>query len=460
MHSPLLVTSEKEALWEEIQRLRKVVDQLQEELNRSRQEHEDYKKRHPENVGVKHGKAYEIKPETPAEFPPLGAGPDGSKKKPGGQPGHEGHTRPPPTHVDRRVRLSLKECPNGRGHRLSRVQETRRRNVEDAPIVQSVVTEYEIERRWCRDCGKLVEPTVPGVLPGARVGLRAMLIAAWLRIALRLTEEAVPQVLQSLCGVRVSQGEVQGILDQLATAYGPFHDALLHDLREAAGKYADESTWRTNGRNQYMWTFVTRWEAIYKVTETREHDIALEVLGTDAKGILASDGYSGYNTIARKTGLLHQRCWTHVLGDAKELAEFRPQEGQRILTGLKAIYARAAQFQGKGTPADVDALTDAMRALLDRSFDSHKCASFARNTLKVADNLLLFVTHPEIEGTNNRAERAIRAVVIARKISGGSRSDKGATVRALLTSVLTTFKLRGVNPLAGLGLRPQPASDA
>lgn len=454
MHWPLSTASEKEALWEEIQRLRKAVDEVQEELNKTRQELEDYKKRHPENVGVKHGKAYEIKPET---NPATATG--ASKKKPGGQPGHEGHTRPVPQRVDRRVRLRLKECPNGRGHRLSRVQETRPRTVEDAPMVQSIVTEYEIERRWCRDCGKLVEPCVPGVLPGAQVGLRAMLIVAWLRIALRLTEDAVPQVLHSLCGVRISQGEVQGILDQLAHAYGPFYESLLHDLREAAGKYADESTWRTNGRNQYMWTFVTRWEAIYRVTETRHHDIALEVLGPKPKGILASDGFSGYNTVARKTGLLHQRCWTHVLGDAKELAEFRPQEGQRLLDGLKSIYARAAEFNGKGTPADVDALTDAMRALLDRSFDSHKCAGFARNTLNVADQLFVFVTHAEIEGTNNRAERAIRPVVIARKISGGSRSDKGATVRALLTSVLTTLKLRGINPLSGLGLRPQPTSD-
>lgn len=469
MHAQLAPDADKNALWEEIQCLRKEVDRLQEDLNRSRRESDDYKKRHPERVGVKHGKAYEIKPEAaPASAlptsqadaaTPADAGTP-TKKKPGAQPGHKGHTRPKPERIDEEVQVKLEQCPNGAHHRLSpRVQETRQHTVEDArKEVQSIVTQYNIERRYCRDCKKLVETRVPGVLPGARVGLRAMLIVAWLRITLRLPQEAVPQVLLALTGVRISEGEVQCTLDQVAEAFGPFHASLVENLRKAAAKYGDESSWRTNGRNQYMWVIVTRWEAIFEVADSRSHKVPLRILGKEAKGTFMSDGHSAYNTLVRETKMDHARCWSHVLGDAKEVAEFRPEEGRDILEGLKAIYARAAQFEGKGSEADVAGLKDAMAALLVRGFASHKVASFARNTLKVADELLWFVTHPEVEGTNNRAERAIRPVVVARKISGGSRSDKGARVRSVLTSVFTTFKLRGIDPLTGAGLPGGPPS--
>ena len=36
--------------------------------------------------------------------------------------------------------------------------------------------------------------------------------------------------------------------------------------------------------------------------------------------------------------------------------------------------------------------------------------------------------HPEVESTNNGAERASRSSVIYRKVSGGSRTDRGAVI--------------------------------
>ena len=46
-------------------------------------------------------------------------------------------------------------------------------------------------------------------------------------------------------------------------------------------------------------------------------------------------------------------------------------------------------------------------------------------------------------GTNNAAERALRPAVVARKISGGSRSEKGARATAVLLSVLRTAMQQG-----------------
>jgi len=59
----------------------------------------------------------------------------------------------------------------------------------------------------------------------------------------------------------------------------------------------------------------------------------------------------------------------------------------------------------------------------------------------------VFVEHPEVPPDNNRAERSLRAVVVARKVSGGTRSPKGSTTMSILRSLFGSWKLRGSDPL-------------
>jgi transposase len=65
------------------------------------------------------------------------------------------------------------------------------------------------------------------------------------------------------------------------------------------------------------------------------------------------------------------------------------------------------------------------------------------NLLKLKDSLFVFVKNPDVESTNNRAERALRHPVVARKIMGGSRSERGAKIYEILISVWRTLMLRG-----------------
>jgi transposase len=57
---------------------------------------------------------------------------------------------------------------------------------------------------------------------------------------------------------------------------------------------------------------------------------------------------------------------------------------------------------------------------------------------------------PRIPAENNRAERELRPLVIARKVSFGSQSDAGAATRETLMSVLLTLQKRNADPLAVL----------
>ncbi|MGI0068290.1 MAG: IS66 family transposase, partial [Thermoplasmata archaeon] len=426
-----LTREQRKALWRRFEELEKV----EEELKRTKEEFERYKKRHPETVGVKLGKPYALR--TPTEPREVG-GP------PGARPGHPARLRPRPTHIDRHVALPLTECPSCHGRDLSGVQSTRTRVVEDLPAARTEVTEYTLERRYCRACHRLLESEVLGVLPHAQLGLRLMHAVVQLKIQHRVTVEQIPPLLASLYRIELSEGEVHGILEQMARAYGPTYERFREAMREAPAKYLDETPWYVDGGSGYLWVGATPTEAVYHIGPTRSHREALELLGPTPKGVLVHDRFSAYETVGSKTGLNHQACWFHLIGDAKELVEFLGAEGTEIHGVLQTVYHAAKRVVGRGTEEEVTQLTEALvGGLSKRQGSSSHGYRFVEGILAIRERLFRFVTDARVEGTNNRAERALRPLVVARKISGGSRSWRGARATAILASIIQTLRLRG-----------------
>ena len=413
----------------------------------------EYVHRHPKRVGVKSGKAYEIKLATPQDS--RGTNPDESleiKRKPGGQPGHKGHSRKTSEKVTKIEIVDVNICPHCGNHDLSGIQETRTRVVEDVSIPQPVATAYTIHRRYCKCCRKLVEEPILTALPRAKLGLTVMLVVVWLKIGMRLTEEAIPQILEQLCGIRISEGEVSHICSMIADEFGEYYAQLENEVREAHVRYIDETSWRENGNNLWMWVFVTKGIVLYKIAKSRGHEVPLVVLGENPNGIDVHDRFRAYDKLERKTGNRPQQlCWFHILADSKELAEIFEEEGEFIHMGLKEIFHAAKKFENMGTQDDVENLCEKLGNLLDRDFGNLRCWKFAKKIFKERDKLFLFVTNPEVDGTNNRAERAVRPNVVYRKICGGTRSAEGTRRYAVLGSVFQTLKLKGLN-FVGKGL--------
>lgn len=76
-------------------------------------------------------------------------------------------------------------------------------------------------------------------------------------------------------------------------------------------------------------------------------------------------------------------------------------------------------------------------------------ASSTGSTAKVIErlrkrrrHLLTFLFHPEVEATNNRAERALRPAVIARKLSCGNKTPRGVRTWEILASLAATCEQR------------------
>ena len=169
----------------------------------------------------------------------------------------------------------------------------------------------------------------------------------------------------------------------------------------------------------------------------------LNILADHVAGVNITDRYRAYDTLAGKTGDRQSYCWSHIIGDAKELIEFCGDEGRRIHDTLQTMHEDALALKHRGNEFDIEAFVGRLKEL-DTPYKSSKCARFVKNLIKDRDKLFLFVCM-DIESTNNRAERAIRPVVIARKISGGSRSEGGASMFEKLASIIQTLKLRDID---------------
>jgi hypothetical protein len=259
-----------------------------------------------------------------------------------------------------------------------------------------------------------------------------------------MTEEAIPEVLYRLFGLKICEGEVIHILSQVAKAFGPYYEQLIQDIRNAPVRYIDETTWRINGENVYLWAFVTKWEAVYKIAASRGHEIPLGVLKKH-NGVDVHDRFSAYKTLAMNTKNLQQDCWTHIINNAEELAKFYGEEGEYIHRVLKKTYESAKAYDHKGTDKDIKKLFQNMKYGLNIPYKSQHCHKFVVNLLKEKDNLFEFVKNPYVDGTNNIAERAIRPPVTARKISGGNRSQNGSKNYEILLSVVQTLHQNGKN---------------
>jgi hypothetical protein len=190
---------------------------------------------------------------------------------------------------------------------------------------------------------------------------------------------------------------------------------------------------------------------LYKIRKRNNHKVGLSLFGKGQEGkTLVVERHSAHRTLAEKSGFVLQFCWSHILKDSKRLAKDFGANGKYVHTKLKQIYASATGLEHKGTDEMVEQLKGEIMQLLDRHYQSLTVWKFVKGLNRDIEGLFRFVTDLEIDATNNISERELRALVIIRKISNGSRSRRGANASAILLSIIQTLRLQKKNVLEGL----------
>ena len=363
-------------------------------------------------------------------------------KQSGQKEGHIGYSRHIAERIDEVKEHKLDRCPIC-GEPLSDTQEIRERIIEDIEQPKTKNTKHIIHRCYCKKCDKIVEPEIEDALPNARFGLKLMLLVLILKLDCRIPSNKVTSILSSVFGVKISDGEIYNILRQLSEAFGDYYSELEKRIKEALIKNIDETSWRINGKNYWLWLFINKEIALFIVDRKRSSKVPIKILGNQKGKIIIEDRFSAYNKFAEVSGCEQQICWAHLLRNSKDLAEHYA-EAKYIHKRMKYVYEKAKEGEKK------EKLLHWMDLIASRTYRSTEVFKFVKSVCRNhRENLFKFVDNPKIDSTNNRAERGLRHAVVIRKISNGSRSEDGAEVTARLLSVLQTMKLQEVNPFNG-----------
>ena len=357
--------------------------------------------------------------------------------------------REEPTRI---VEHAMGECPDC-GRKLSGGWVHRVRQVIEIPMVRYEVIEHRILGRHCGVCGKnhIASPDLSKEAQGKRrVGIRLMSLLVYLKHSCRMPVRSIHQLLKSLWGLHLSIGEIAEALHAVASEGSALYASLIEKVRGRPYAHADETSWRENGHNHWLWSFSTPEVRLFATDKSRGHKVPLRLLGEDYQGILASDFYSGYSYYRG----LHQRCWVHFLRDLKALAQEHPNDAlvRSFTDSVRAIWEEAKAFQGAERKARIrakEAFQERLYALaLPHARREGPVRILARRITRFVEEMFTFVEHPGVPADNNAAERAIRTAVIYRKVCGGSRSRKGSDTAAMLMSFVGTWTLNGEDPLA------------
>jgi transposase len=364
--------------------------------------------------------------------------------------------RAQPTRIERHV---LERCPDCNYPLRGESIDYRREVIELPPPQPVEVVEHQVIKRWCPCCGQWRRPQIDlagQVIGQGRFGVRIASLVVFLRTTLRMPVRRVQAYLETLHGLQLSVGEVVELAHDVQQQLQGQVDALKTEIQSSTVVHGDETGWRENGQNGYVWAFVTDGPAAVRYFEydrSRSHWVPQRILGADFRGWLVTDFYAAYNLLP----VQHQRCWVHLLRDLHTLRETHPGQAE-VLEWSAAVHTLydegCAWLDAHPTPmlserqVEYTQLYQQMCALGEQYAlkYEHPCHTLAKRLLRYQDELLQFVLVPDLPADNNLAERSIRPLVVIRKISGGSRSQKGTKTRLSLASLLHTWAARNLNP--------------
>jgi transposase len=377
-------------------------------------------------------------------------------RRPGGQPGHEGHTRAwvPVEAVDVVVPVKPERCHHCQHLLLGEDPQPQRHQVTEIPPVKPVVTEYQLHQLVCPACGEATRAAWPPGVPTGGFGPRVQATTALCTGAYHLSKRATQELLGDLFGVILGLGSI-ATLEQATTqaVAEPVAEARAYVQTQPAA-YLDETGWREGRQRAWLWTAVTTWVTVFVIRRSRSGQVAQELLSQGFWGWLVTDRWSGYTWYPTWR---RQLCWAHLLRDFEAM---RTRSGRSAEIG-EALRAQARQmFQwwhrvrdGTLTQASFRTSMQPIRREVERLLEmgqtcgTPKTEGTCREIFRLRQALWTFVRHPEVEPTNNAAERAIRPGVLWRKGSFGTHSPEGSRFVAAMMTVVATLKQQHRNVL-------------
>lgn len=332
------------------------------------------------------------------------------------------------------------------------LESTNERIIEDIvePPEQTLVTLVSQEKKYCADCQEVITAKSDLALPGADIGINATVLVCYLWVALCLPYTKIKEYLAAFYKLPVSTSGLSRHVIRVAGIMKDVYDEILNGVKNGAILHADETGWRVRGRNWWLWVFGTQDTAYFTVDKTRGSSIVRRVLGEIFIGVLVVDGWNAYLYMLCE----QQSCLSHLLRKVRKFRDAFPHltdivkfylKFRRIIRDGERLQQNRDQLGELVFQRRLKRLKQRLSDLLQWPNPDNILEEIIKKVKRQQPRILTFVEHPDVPFHNNYAEYLIRIGVLKRKISGGSVSAEGAQAYAILLSIYTTCKLRGIS---------------
>jgi len=425
---------EKEQLERKYERLRKENDHLRRQLEEAQRANKR------QAAPFSRGKRKEH-PKTPG-------------RKPGAAYGQQ-YCKLPPQQVDEVICVPLPEQCSCGGHVVfDRIEFQYQQEI----VRKTFWRRFDIAIGHCEGCQKRWQGRDPRqtseALEAAQVQLGPDALALGVRMnkGLGMPHADVAAVLQDGFQLQVNRSTICRAVDRVARR----GEATWHALRDAARRSRvngiDETGWKVAAQLRWLWVAVSEQVTFCDILPGRGFPQAASLLGADYDGWLTHDGWKVYYKFLRAG---HQSCLRHLLRRCEEMIPMASPAAARFPLQVQAVLQQALALRDRYQNREISlhglwTATGRWEVKLDRvlAHPGRDAANrrFAKHLLHERPYLFTFLYCPGLEATNNVSERAIRALIGARKNWGGHRTPRGARAQAVLTSILQTAEQQGKKP--------------
>ena len=366
-----------------------------------------------------------------------------SNGKIGAPVGHLGTTREKKEPTER-INVEAIQCSHCHDL-LNKPFKQERRIIEEIPDPQPVrVIEFLINHYQCPTCNQITIATHPSLPKEGNLGNNLQAQIALMKYEDRLPHRKIAQTLNRQHELELTPSTILEVTNRVAKKVEPEYNKIKQVIRNSPNVYSDETGHKVQGKNFWLWGIAIKIAVLFAIRKRRSKEILEELLGENYEGIISCDGWSTYSKYSNNL----QRCWAHILREARYLAE-QHESAKLFYQDLKEIY-QVVNMVSEQDSLEARQKTyvkciNQMERLIRRMEAYKELSKFAGKIKNGKEHFFTRILYPFVEATNNIAERALREPIVQRKIIGTLRNEKGIRITEVLLSVFMTWRMQGLN---------------